>query len=441
MGSYETDNFYQPEREPRGENLEHLLHDERLIHGAVVEFAADTFRFYTMEDTGETRLVMDVEVPEKAPVVQAEAASLSELLQSEHPPERPSAGAQREERETSAIDTTELDAWKENLIQPEQIITAAKEELQRREVLGDSETIPCVNCNSEPYKELDCIECEAYRELQRMEGEEFEDDEADANPDCKLCDGSGTRLSECPYCEGTGETAKYPYLILENEMSGEQRVLKLDVAALIDENEAGIEWGGFTKVYSEDNQSSEQILKINIADYIDRNIAEIGVDKHNAMMIWEEGLTTIPSSHSNTEALRAHFGKHRGNTKTGFHLGHENMTAQEALENAQRGLARAHAWPRGKIKDEHGVAFAEQWTMRPLRPIEESLEDLKNAVAERGYTLGFSYSFIATGEVGPTWFVLGDGGEKLAKLDQDYDVRASIENAWLALGKLDEEGF
>ena len=52
---------------------------------------------------------------------------------------------------------------------------------------------------------------------------------------------------------------------------------------------------------------------------------------------------------------------------------------------------------------------------------------------EKGYTVGYSLSFIATGEVGPSFYLLDQNGNALTQLSVDYDVREAIENAKLAL--------
>lgn len=298
------------------------------------------------------------------------------------------------EQNTGDIESEEYRAWKESLVSVSDVRVAAESELKRREKYGDDEIIDCANCR-----------------------------------------GGGS--PNCPYCQGGGKAAKYPYILLKNELTGEQNVLKLDLAELVASGDVKVGWGGFENSYSEDNYSSEQILHFEVSAYIDREIANLGIDKENAVKVWGDGASRLWTGQSRAEGLRAYRSSHEGSVNQGYHLKAEN--GAEALENGQRMLSRAHSWRYGRIKDENGVVFAEEWLMRPIRPLEESLNDLKTALHEKGYDLGFTHSFIATGEVGPSFYALDEKGNALQQLSNDYDVRESLENAWLAFQKLSDE--
>ncbi len=60
-------------------------------------------------------------------------------------------------------------------------------------------------------------------------------------------------------------------------------------------------------------------------------------------------------------------------------------------------------------------------------------------MAGYGYTLGFTQSFIATGETGPSFFLLDKDGNALQQLSNDYYIRESLENAWLTFQKIREQ--
>ncbi len=90
------------------------------------------------------------------------------------------------------------------------------------------------------------------------------------DPDCGTCEGSGKTQNDCPYCEGCGMAAKYPHIILKNEVTGEERVLKLDLATLIVNGEVEVEWGGYEKLYPNDYQVGEKIIRFKVSAWIDK---------------------------------------------------------------------------------------------------------------------------------------------------------------------------
>ena len=419
----------------------------RIHEGQMLQFTPTGFRLFEYVETGETdvRSMRAGEseyvfrVPVREPVIQKDVSSLDELFDANDEEYHYDDG-----RIADEINTDEFRAWLETLITPEDVKEAAANELERREVEGDEETIPCGNCKGKARFESNCSCTHGGTTFVDMTGETEHStvklrEEGVPDPECGTCEGSGKTQNDCPYCEGCGMAAKYPHIILKNEVTGEERVLMLDLATLIVNDEVAVEWGGQEKLYPEDYQVGEKIIRFNVSAWIDRNLAEMGIDKENAARITGESIGKIESERANVIGRRAYWRKHEGEIKTGFNHGQDNMTADDVLDAGQRSLAHTYAWPYGRIKDEDGVVVAEEWVMRPLRPIGDALEDIKTAMAEYRYTLGFTQSFIATGETGPSFFLLDKDGNALQQLSNDYYVRESLENAWLTFQKIREQ--
>lgn len=427
----------------------HLGLEQALWHiheGQMLQFTTNGFRLFEYIETGETQ-VRSIKageseyvfrVPVKEPVLQKDVSILTELF------DRSDEGYHYDDGHIAdEIDTDEFKSWIEGLVSPEDVKAAAGKELKKREVEGDEETIPCTNCSGKAHFEVDCSCTHGGTTFVDMTDESEEStvklrEEGEADPDCETCEGTGKRQSDCPYCEGCGKAAKYPHIILKNEVTGEERVLKLDLAMLIVNGEVEVEWGGYEKLYPNDYQVGEMILRFNVSAYIDRNLSEMGIDKENAARATGDSIGKIESAQANVTGRRAYWRKHEGVIKTGFNHGQYNMTAADVLNDAQTNLSRAYAWPYGKIKNNEGVVVADEWVMRPLRPIEEALEDIKTAMAEYGYTLGFTQCFISTGETGPSFFLLDNNGNALQQLSNEHYIRESLENAWLNFQKIRE---
>lgn len=415
--------------------LEDALH--RIYEDQMLQFTENGFRLYEYIETGETDIravkVGESEhvyrIPIKEPMLQKDVSRLAELFDPDE------EDGHYDDGHVNRIDTEEFRAWLESLLSPEEIQAAAIREFERRQTEGDTETVPCGNCKGKMQFESTCWcthggttftditnESDGSTTRLRPEGE--------ADPDCQTCEGSGKTTNNCPCCEGSGKAAKYPYIILQNEVTGEERILKLDLATLIVNGEVEVEYKGYEIQYPNDYQVSQKFLYFNVSDYIDRNIAGMGIDKANSALVSGEKIHMIESSRANTSSGSAWWRKRDGEVETGTKGNSENLSADEILEKAQMNISAAYAWPYGKIKDDEGVVRADKWLIRPLQPIENTFEDLKAAIIEQGYTLGFNHSFIATGEVGPSFYLLDSNGNALAQLSNEYSIRDSLENAW-----------
>ena len=262
------------------------------------------------------------------------------------------------------------------------------------------------------------------------------------DPDCGRCEGSGkTPASPCRRCNGCGKVAKYPIIILKNEMTGEERMLKLDVAALINEGEVKVIW------YKLDNidlrgvpsQYLRRNLRFKVSDYIARNMIEIDIDTENSVRRAKldddrDFIYEISLNQTDIDAQNASWRECAGQVKT-YHAD-QNISAHEILDRAQKGMHDIGSGYYPEIKDSDGMIIAKEWVFRPLRPFKNALGDMRTAVAAYGYSLGLSNSFIETGMTGPAFFLLDDAGRNLGKLGANHDMRMALENSWLNFQKI-----
>src|SRR5690606_35387857 len=107
-------------------------------------------------------------------------------------------------------------------------------------------------------------------------------DIGESDPDCESCEGSGKSLNDCPICEDCGKAAKYPYIILNNEATGEARVLKLDLAQLIADGKVIPTLTGYEKLFPNGRQMAEKNIAFNVSGWIEENLTQIGIDTQNA---------------------------------------------------------------------------------------------------------------------------------------------------------------
>jgi hypothetical protein len=315
------------------------------------------------------------------------------------PPVQPQpepAPTKPESQPPSRITGPDYRAWEDTLMKPEDVQEAAARELVRRETYGDDETIPCVAAHG------------------------------------------GRPVFDCTYCAGCGHAAKYPRIILRNEVTGEERQLKLDLAQLVANGEVAVELQARESI-DPHSQSVEKKLNFNVGDYIERNIVEMGIDPRTTMRDMGDQVQTLETGRDNIMGRRDYWRRRGGIVSSGCNSGDKDMSADTTLARAQYALTRGHAWPFGRKRDERGIVSSEVWSMGPARSLEATLKDLVTGLDRYGYRLGYSLGGIATCEVAPAFYALDQRGSVLDQLSNNYHVGEAMENAWRTFQTMGEE--
>lgn len=386
--------------------------------------------------TGESEYVF--RLPVKRPIILKEASNAVDLIDDEYE-YRPDTT----DEVKHSIDDPEYKEWAEAQMTPKDLVVAAIQELDQRIAFGNEEKLPCQNCSGQAVFEVACT-C-TFGGVTFIDMVNAEEDSVTKlrehgvpDPGCGACAGSGKKTSDCPHCEGSGITAKYPTIILKNEMTGVVRELKLDIARLIVSGDAVIEESGDERDYLQGSKAAEKNLTIRLSPYIQKNLIEMGIDTQNSVRIVEDTIMKLQPEKADVFARRVWWKKQDDKVQKGYGYKQKRMTPDDVLEAAQRALSHSFSWPYGKTKDADGVFVSEEWVIRPLRPLHEALSDLRVAVERHGVHLGFTNSFIATGESGPAFYLVDDEGRALQQLSSDYYIRESLENAWLAFQRIQE---
>lgn len=231
-------------------------------------------------------------------------------------------------------------------------------------------------------------------------------------------------------CEN--EKPRFPKIVLKNELTGEVRVIELDLASLIINGDVDVQSGGYENLYSDDFQIAERSLRFKVSTYLDRCLADIGIDKHNAVKTCDDYVGKVDLERADVMGYRAYWQKRGGKVIGGTDSRLTKMTAHEILTAGQVKLNSAYNQSRSNASD----CVPQEWSLQPLRPFQDVLENLSTTISEAGYTLGFTQSITASGETGPAFFVLDTDGNVVVQLSSDSSIRGSLEKAALKLQTL-----
>lgn len=420
------------EQKPRL-NLEKSL--KRVPEGHLLQFTATGYRLHKLLRTGETHMQV-VRLGKTETTIRAPLWSRLSHKESTYLPDLLEAPESTIDAAASAaiLDSEEL---LKDIVTPADIHAAALLELEERDSADESEKLrDCTNCEGVAQLETGCPCILGNLALENIFGSvSF----GEASVDCNNCEGSGKQYMGCTSCDGCGRIAIYPSIILHNEVSGEERVLTLDLAALIVQGEIEVTWDPLKRLSVQQYHEGEGALMFNVSRYIYKNVAEMGLTVEDIAKVSPSGLSRLRPGQSDIGSKDAYWRKHRSRTADYFD-NDEEISAIDILRKAQIDLSNLHANQPGRIKGNTGAGIAEKWVLRPLDSIETTLEKCISTLAEYGYTLGFSEGFIAEGEMGPAFLLLDNNGNVIFELSCEYDIRQSIENAWFTIQKLMKSG-
>lgn len=432
--------------------MEHILwriSDTDMLSLAPEE--ARLIKFEQMGETGtETTHIGETEIFARFPVYESvvvgTAARIQDLPLTDDWAE---TKYQRFERQAHRpIKDVDFLAWKEALPIPVAYKLAAQELIAATNPTDTSERLRCMNCKGKATFETDCT-CTfgglVFIDTTEEEGQSQSlRDEGEADPACGTCHGSGKMSSDCPFCNGAGYMTKYPTLILTNELTGESRYETLDIVELIATGKVPVLYTHTDEqVYGPQLMIAKYPLKAMVSTYINSVIRELGVDPMQAVSVVESGVKTIEPERFDMTLVAASWRRQNGQVTQkldGYDVRATGFPGRfgpihERILGLQYSIAYTMSWPAGKILDDNGVAKGWEWKVRQRQDFATTLKLLTEKLAKRGYRLGCRYSFIATEESAPTFYVLDQDDHILTALDQDYRIEDALESA---LFKADE---
>lgn len=309
------------------------------------------------------------------------------------------------------IDDEDFEKWKAELISPESIKLEAQEMLANREVITGNETIDCGNC--------------------RGDGE---------------VKTSG-KVYSCPCCFGAGYAYAYPTIHFINAEADGYQTLTLDLLSMIANGEVELEAHMQDRTFSEDPMTAEYSIDYSFKDYFAKAIANLGYNPDHTMVL--QGGHIKRWNQSEYYQSIEHVFWRKNNGKVEINDRKRGETIPEKIDHEQKSIAHSYAWPgvllqdiqnspdiaRKQALDKYGHVldgnFIAQESVLQLRPVESLVKSLNTLIGEvesLGYTLGFANSFIATGETGPSFYLMRDH-KFVQQISNEYTLWESLENA------------
>lgn len=441
-------------------DLESILHSIYDADGKMLQFTSNEIIVLETFETGETEhrsmRTKDQEYVFNVPVKELRVTrayhSLALLKEELVVPRRP-----YDDGVVHEVDYPAFLEWKASLPDTEGFKSAALEIIS--EDSGD-ETVVCGNCSGKLVFTHTCSCTEGSLHFYDMtDGTELSDAPEDGmpDPDCTKCHGSGESSNNCPGCNAKGYMIKYPKLRIINEETGENELLTLDVARMLANDEISVTPAGWQNLYETGSIIAEHHWQFNVEDAIARTMGRLGIDPGNSGVV-SNGRIYMNSPLINRSDTRRWVMKDNEITISNRYRGSdETPTPKEMLLGAQKSIASGYgrifmtedehaggtkrmqeiALQRyGRVVNEDGIPIETIRTFRPMRPMEEAFNDLLDSVTSQGLTLGYALSFIATGETGPSFYLMTKEGVPMTQLSNDYGVRYSIENAWIAFQRI-----
>jgi len=436
--------------------LSKALNSVRNEEDTMLQFTPDGINLLAFVETGET-IHRTVTVGDETHVfnIPVKAAQITKQYDriADYAEEIPTYTYSYASSVKNAIDNPAFLEWKESLPDQAAFKEAAAEILADPE---DTETMTCTNCKGKLAftRACSCGSDDSIHYHDLIDGTSLSNDAKETTPDdtCESCHGTGHVSDNCSMCNGVGYSMKYPRLRFVNEMTGAEHVLDLRIAQLLVDDLITVELVGYENTYENGDLIAELGWMFRIDDAVKRGLTHIGIDPDNAAQLNGPRVSMLRPENVRSQHIR--WSMKDGVISTGTRRGAlSDISPRAVIEDVQTTVAHDHAWvdlfdedfeadvsqriqiaqeKYGQQLNDDGVLVETTKVMTPLRPTHEAFNDLADALFARGFTLGQSLSFIATGEAAPSFYMLDQNQNVLAQLSNDYSIRESIENAWRA---------
>lgn len=377
----------------------------------------------------------------QVPAVLYECESLQELLEyyeSESYESDSDEGENENENENAndqshyRIDSDEYREWANSLVTTEDLRHAALNRGMAPDRDPAHETMTCVACGGQQKITLECW-C-LYQGQQLGDTGEWQPQPPD--PDCNTCNGSGSAETECGRCDSIGVIAKYPFIELFDEETGDTKRITLDLVELLNRGDIGLtEYVSDYKAPDSGTEIGYHRIEFDLRTYISGEIAKFGFDPDTVGIVTGDGVQAIPGTETiNVDGGYGMWHKINGERKKRSFDDYESLSADEILEKAQQSLAKQFANQVDRLKNASGLVAGEEWILRKLPPFEQSFELFKQrlfqtAYKDGHYTLGYT-QFNPSGESSvPAIFILDQDGNKVFRLSGSENIHASLESA------------
>ncbi len=382
----------------------------------LVETGDTEVKAMSIGDAGE--LEMHARVPLSEPLVAAEYASIDELVgkrKTRKPRKDRSPGANY--YNLTPITNPDYLSWKAQAPTSEQIREAALAVSQEPVDESIPETLGMKTVES------DCLCTEGgiiFKDFVEDEEVQLRKDGV-PDPDCEICGGTGKDPYEVPI-PNPAARPKVPEIILKNYVTGEEKLLHIDVAGLVASGELAVSIENFDRVHKgvkrprleEDGGVG---IKFHLLDYIAEQARQMGIDLENSLAVRQfdddESIVSVETVLHDTLGVGASWHNRDGEVRE--HSMDEIKDPLEVVREAQKDVSRCF--------------FDRKLCFKPASPMEETFSRLLAILGGAGYTLGFREAWIGTGMTGPTFYALDQEGFLVGELSCGYEVGEALAGA------------
>lgn len=416
--------------------------------------------------------VFTAQVPVVSPVTLASAPSLPELLELSPPEDEEGEDwveYRREQEERHRLYAARdshlegvLSGWEADL---------RAEASRRLASRSGSLVLPCRSCEGAGavVRDCGCTETARLVDLGVLGPDGFEGSTEvelePSSPGCSACAGTGVRSFPCSSCGSAGTVSASVPMRFVDELTGEEVELLFDVDHFVASG------GPLTLRSASYHNWGELVLSLDFRATLEALLSPLGLDLDSTRpvtgeaIMWEFLLPNLwhrvgfrvldPAGKvwSEGSELPAAYQLVVDRSPVGDPLSAEefasvlpdpgpvldSLTAalasslswvpQRSISSEEPELVPERALADGYVLDAAGMLVRRTVHLRRLGSAEELVSGLRDLAADRGHRISLASGFIATGETGPTIYLLDSSGTPLAQLALEYEWRTALLSA------------
>ncbi len=234
------------------------------------------------------------------------------------------------------------------------------------------------------------------------------------------------------YTEGEGEddSANDQFMVITNEQSGQQKIIKVDLASLILNGSVEVTEEVSDKVFSNGDMLSKRTINFKFGEYLDALIESVGLDSQNCAIRSRSGTDIIDTTQMNIAGLTSIWRSDSYGERESYNYQAKKLDAKSVLALVQKQLSGLLA--DFSVQSTNGGEILSDgiWNLVPIRSLNQVIDDLVVLAESKGYSLGIKNSPNKIDQAGVAIFLIDSYGVIGDQVSFRGDMRQSAEDAW-----------
>ena len=220
------------------------------------------------------------------------------------------------------------------------------------------------------------------------------------------------------------------FLVITNEQSGQQKIIKVDIASFILNGSVEVAEEVSEKVFNNGDMLSIRTINFNFGKYLDDLIDSVGLNSKNCAIRSNSVTDILDTNQMNIVGLTSIWRSDSYGERESYNYQAKKLDAKTVLALVQKQLSGLLADYSIQTADGGEILSDGTWNLVPIRSLDQVIDDLVVLADTKGYSLGIKNSHYKADQAGVAFFLMDARGVIGKQISFRGDIRQSAEDAW-----------